>query len=155
MFVFVASGWMGGIVRQFCEYGGMKMTVKKKLYGLATAGVLLLAVAAIAQETPPLTTREDKMSYSVGIDMGRKLRGQDVEINLDSFMKGMKDGLSGNKALLSEYEIRRLVVELQSTLRRRQAGARAFSTLDGKKPGGDASITEGTPARETNEVDKR
>jgi FKBP-type peptidyl-prolyl cis-trans isomerase FklB len=52
-----------------------------------------------------LKTDVDKLSYSLGINMGTGLKMQEIEVNADSIMRGIKDGLAGKEPLMTQPEI--------------------------------------------------
>jgi len=52
-----------------------------------------------------LATEKDKISYSVGRQVGANLKNQFVEVNSESFMAGVKDSLDGSSGLMTEQEM--------------------------------------------------
>ena len=60
-----------------------------------------LAVPAFAQNPPALKDSKDKVSYSIGLDIGTTFKKQKMEINSDALVAGLKDGMSGAKPALS------------------------------------------------------
>ncbi len=95
--------------------------------------VLLLAAPLSAQEKQAIRSQQDKVSYGIGVEMANNLKRQGIEVettrssnpkwngvNLDLLIKGLKDGLSGEKLLLPERELRRMLISFQSELRRNQ-----------------------------------
>jgi FKBP-type peptidyl-prolyl cis-trans isomerase len=52
-----------------------------------------------------LDTSAEKFSYAMGMDVANALKKLDSEIDIDAFLKGAKDGFSGNEALLTPQEI--------------------------------------------------
>ena len=67
-------------------------------------GAVLLAIQVSAEETPVLKTMNDKVSYATGVEMARSFQRQGVEVDRELFLKGVKDGLSGNTLLMSDDE---------------------------------------------------
>jgi FKBP-type peptidyl-prolyl cis-trans isomerase FklB len=53
----------------------------------------------------PLTTDEQKDSYALGINIGRSLKKQKVDLDNPSVMRGLKDALAGSPSLLTDAEI--------------------------------------------------
>jgi len=51
-----------------------------------------------------LTTKQDKISYALGMNMAKTLQRQSLEVEPDVLVKGLKDVLTGSKTLLSEDE---------------------------------------------------
>lgn len=66
----------------------------------------LLASSVYAEAETALKDQKDRLSYSMGVDFGSKLKQQSIDINADMFSKGLNDSLSGNKTLLAEEEIK-------------------------------------------------
>lgn len=60
-----------------------------------------------------LVTQVDKLSYSIGINLGKRLKMDNMEINLDIFKKGLSDGLEGNEELLTEQESKEAILAFQ------------------------------------------
>ena len=84
-------------------------------------GVVLLAGQAFAEEKALLQTSKEKQSYSMGADIGKRLKSQSIDVNADSFSLGLKDALAGGKMLLTEEEIRESLSSLQKELMEKQA----------------------------------
>lgn len=102
----------------------MKWPIKLWMFAISTS--MLLSVAAAAQTaTPPapnapssaFKTPVEKRSYALGLDIGRQMKKESLEINPTLFTQGLKDALSGNHALLSDEELRATIVDLQTELR--------------------------------------
>ena len=92
---------------------------------MVALGIVLVAVAAAAQDVPALKTPREKLSYALGMDLGNQLRKQSVDVDPATFAKGLSDALSGGKTLLTEEEARGLIAELQKDLKAKQAAAQA------------------------------
>lgn len=78
------------------------------------------APAAPSQSAPALTTRADKFSYALGMNLSQNLRRQSIEVNPDLLLQGLKDAMSGGKTLLTEDEERAVLTEAQNEARRQQ-----------------------------------
>ncbi len=98
-------------------------------------GVVLLAGQATAEEKALLQTQKEKQSYSMGVDIGKRLKAQSIEVDTDSFSLGMKDALSGNKTLLTEEEIKESLSALQKELMEKQAERTKMLGEKNKKEG--------------------
>jgi FKBP-type peptidyl-prolyl cis-trans isomerase FklB len=68
-----------------------------------------------------LKTQKDKISYALGMNMGINLHRQSVDVDQALLMQGLKDGMAGNKPLLSEGEARAVLTQLQEDMRKQQA----------------------------------
>ncbi len=111
-----------------------------KLRWLVILGVTLLA-AQCAKEPTDLKTEKDKVDYSIGVNLARNFQQQDLEVNLDLVIKGMRDKYSGKKLLLSEDEMRTTMMAFQQEMRLKQMRARNQAKIDNKKEG-DAFLAE-------------
>jgi FKBP-type peptidyl-prolyl cis-trans isomerase len=112
----------------------------RKWQGLAILGVVLLA-AQCAQEPTDLKTEKDKVSYGIGVSVGKNFKQQGMEVDADLMVKGLKDELSGKKLLMSEDELRKTMTAYQQELRLKQMQARKAAAQD-KKNEGDAFLAE-------------
>ena len=72
---------------------------------ITVLGILLLASQLCAEETPTLKTLNEKMSYIIGIDIGRNLKTLPVDIDPDILARGINDALVGSEPLLTEQEV--------------------------------------------------
>jgi FKBP-type peptidyl-prolyl cis-trans isomerase FklB len=84
--------------------------------------VALLATANIfAEEKPPqLKDLKDKASYSIGLNIGFNFKRQNVDVNQDALVAGMKDALSGKKPLLTEQEVRETLTAFEKDMQDKQ-----------------------------------
>ena len=81
------------------------MKIKLPLPLLVSATLSLTAYAA---ETP-LSTEKDKVSYSIGMDLGHNLRSQKLEIDPKAFNQGFNDAFQGHKTRLSEDQAKEVL----------------------------------------------
>lgn len=112
-----------------------------KLKWLAAAGILLLAAQASAADETVLKSREDKISYGIGVDMARDFKRQGIEVNVDMLMKGMKDGQEGKNVLMTDEDLRTTLNAYQAELKQKQEQARKTAAENNKKLG-DAFLAE-------------
>jgi FKBP-type peptidyl-prolyl cis-trans isomerase len=102
---------------------------------VALAIVLLATGTAAAQERPALETQKDKLSYALGMDLGKQLREKKVDVDPAVFGRGLADALSGSKLLLTDEEGRKLVTALQEEMRTRELTRMAQEAQKNKKEG--------------------
>jgi FKBP-type peptidyl-prolyl cis-trans isomerase FklB len=88
---------------------------------LAMMVIVLFASPAKAEENPALKSQKDKISYIIGMDLGRNFKKQAIDIDPDILERGIKDGLAGQKALLSEQEVRETLAAFQREMTAKQA----------------------------------
>ena len=98
-------------------------------------GFSLLAAQVSAEETLVLKTQKEKVSYGIGVDLARNLKRQGIEANVDLVIKGLKDGLSGEKLLVPDEELRMIMGAFQHELSRRQLLALKMMAEENSKKG--------------------
>jgi FKBP-type peptidyl-prolyl cis-trans isomerase FklB len=67
-----------------------------------------------------LKTQKDKASYSIGLNIGKSMHKDSLDIDPSILLRGLKDGLAGSKPLLTDDEARAAMVTLQSEMRKKQ-----------------------------------
>jgi FKBP-type peptidyl-prolyl cis-trans isomerase FklB len=92
--------------------------MKKSLF--LAAPIFLAAIANPSFAADKLATEDDKISYSIGVDIGKHFRNQNISIKKDSFLKGVEDGQTDAELLLSEQEIKDTLLSLQAKILERQ-----------------------------------
>ena len=89
------------------------------------------APADAAQDAPALAGPKEKLSYALGMSLGKQFRSQSIEVDPDVYLQGLKDALSGGKTLLTEPEARAAVNALQGELKKKRAAPKAPGALTG------------------------
>lgn len=74
-----------------------------------------------ADAAPQLSSMEDKVSYSIGSDLGKNLKKQGITINPKIFAKGMEDGMSGGKLLMTEDEMKQVLSDFEKEMMNKRA----------------------------------
>lgn len=78
--------------------------------------LILLFNICFAGEKLELKDQKDKESYSLGYQFGQGLKDQGLDINLDVYTSAIRDALSGKDSLMSQEEIRGIILELQKRM---------------------------------------
>jgi FKBP-type peptidyl-prolyl cis-trans isomerase FklB len=86
----------------------------------AVLGVILMVNAGYAAEEKSLTTEKDRLSYSIGMDIGSNLKRQSIDIDAEILSKGIKDTLEGEKQLLTEEEFRATMENFRNSMMAKQ-----------------------------------
>jgi FKBP-type peptidyl-prolyl cis-trans isomerase FklB len=102
---------------------------------IGTAAMVLTVAQANAADETVLKTDKDRISYGVGVQTGRNFKKNDVEVDLDLMIRGVKDGLAGDKLLVSEKELRQIMNDFQAELRKKMAGNRRILGEENRKAG--------------------
>jgi FKBP-type peptidyl-prolyl cis-trans isomerase FklB len=94
---------------------GVKMKLRLIV---AVFGILLLASLLHAEEA--LKSQKEKMSYIIGMDIGKNLKNQSIDVDAAVLAKGIKDALTGGKSLLTDQEIRDTTAAFQKEMMAKQ-----------------------------------
>ncbi len=107
---------------------------------------------ALAEQIPPSTTPstgkepappstgkleslQDRASYAIGINLGRSLKSNDVQVNTELVIQGLRDGLGGGQPLLTDAEMQSTMQSLQQQVMQQQQ--------EKQKGAGEKNKTEG------------
>ena len=102
---------------------------------MLTALFVLAFGSAAAQDKPSFKDQKEKISYIIGMDIGTNFRKQSIDIDPDILAKGIKDGLSGAKPLISEPEAKEVLTALEKEMRARRETAQKTAGEKNKKEG--------------------
>ncbi|MDA8077638.1 MAG: FKBP-type peptidyl-prolyl cis-trans isomerase [Nitrospiraceae bacterium] len=106
-----------------------------RLVWMTVMGCLLLAGSVFAEEQKPLSSQKDKASYVLGTDVGNTLKRQGIEVDLEIFIKGIRDAVQGSKPLLSEEETKEVIMAFRQDMLAKQAEQRKKLGEKNKKDG--------------------
>jgi hypothetical protein len=108
---------------------------RKQMYIWMTILVVGLSWDLVSQgEEQTIATETEKASYVTGVKIVRTLKQQGGEFNMDLVIKGMMDGLTGEKLLLTEQELQETMFALQNALKRKQPFASSPFQDEKRKP---------------------
>ncbi|MFA6147477.1 MAG: FKBP-type peptidyl-prolyl cis-trans isomerase [bacterium] len=93
----------------------------KRRLAMAMCAAVALSGAALAADAPELKTGKEKLSYSIGMDIGANLKKGSVEVDPDLLAKGLKDSYGGGKTILTDNEARDTITEYQKAQMAKQA----------------------------------
>jgi FKBP-type peptidyl-prolyl cis-trans isomerase len=88
-----------------------------------------------------LKTQKEKASYAIGMNIGKTFKKDAVDVDPAIFLRGVKDALSGSKALLTDEEIKSTLTILQTKLQKQQEETMRQAAEVNKKAG-DAFLAE-------------
>jgi FKBP-type peptidyl-prolyl cis-trans isomerase FklB len=80
--------------------------------------------AAKSAAAPALTTRKQKFSYALGMNigsgLGANLKKQSVDVDSTLVSQGLKDAMSGGKTRLTQEEAQTVLTEVQNEVKKQQ-----------------------------------
>jgi FKBP-type peptidyl-prolyl cis-trans isomerase FklB len=101
----------------------------------------LVACQKGAQDTSELTTQKDSVSYCIGMDIGKNLKSQSVEVTPEVLARGIKDVLDSSKKVLTEEQAQKVMMEFQKQLMAKH-DEKMKSVGEKNKKEGDAFLAE-------------
>jgi FKBP-type peptidyl-prolyl cis-trans isomerase FklB len=84
---------------------------------IVACGFLAASSQAWSADKTVIKTDKDRLSYSIGASIGRNLKAEKTDVDLNLLIKGLKTSIAGEKVLLSDQEIRQVMGDYQKELR--------------------------------------
>ncbi|HMI52762.1 MAG TPA: FKBP-type peptidyl-prolyl cis-trans isomerase [Candidatus Saccharimonadales bacterium] len=91
--------------------------------------------AARPQTPLTLKTQKDKASYAIGINIGKSMRRDEVDIDAAILARGLRDAMAGGKLLLTEDEAKAVLSALAAEMKQKQEVKMAALGMANKKSG--------------------
>lgn len=109
--------------------------MKLKLFAVIT---LTTACAVAWAEDPSSSFKSDKekFSYALGMNYGTMFSKQEVDVDLDAMLKGIKDA-QGGKPLLTEEQMRTTLMDAQRQMAEKREAKRKVEAVANKKKADD------------------
>jgi FKBP-type peptidyl-prolyl cis-trans isomerase len=82
-----------------------------------------------------LTTEKEKQSYAIGLNVGRSLHRDDVDVDPKIVLQGLQDALAGGKVLLTDEQINTVMTDLKNQVRQQQEAKMEAAAVNNKKEG--------------------
>jgi len=79
------------------------------------------ASGVYADEPVRFASQLDKINYAIGVETARNFISNGITLKPDMLQKGVNDVVSGNHLLMSEKELRSVLISVQSDLRRKRS----------------------------------
>lgn len=112
------------------------MTSRVAIFTLVAT--MVASTAACAEE---LKNDKDKLSYALGAQIGGDLKRNQIEVDVDTFVRALRDAVAGNKLSMSEEEMRTTMQNFQTTMRQKQT-AMMQEMAEKNKKASDAFLAE-------------
>lgn len=106
--------------------------------------LLLVAIAAgctATEEAVKLDDAKQRISYTIGLNIGRDFVKQEVEVDTTALMAGVRDGLAGQKPRLTDEQMMTEVQSFREAMMAKQE-AKAKALADKNKAEGEAFLAK-------------
>ena len=111
----------------------------KRIIALVVVSVFCVPAMLSAAEKPKaagtMTTFQEKLSYSMGLDVGTYFKGMGDDILLDNLLKGINDAFAGANPQMTKEEIAAVQKEFAEKMQARQAEKMKTMLAKNKKAG--------------------
>jgi FKBP-type peptidyl-prolyl cis-trans isomerase len=84
---------------------------------------------------PAFKTQKEKLSYAIGMEMGKGVKAQGMDVDPSILVQGLKDALSGGKSQMSEEELKQVITALQQEMRQKQMQIQEAAAAENKTKG--------------------
>ncbi len=91
--------------------------MKKTILSLALAGVASFSLSQAAFAADPiksLSTDVQKEGYSFGLTFGKRMKNDMSDMDIDTFIQGLKDGYTGSTPLLTDTQVQSVIQSFQN-----------------------------------------
>ena len=102
---------------------------------IITGLALGLQAATAADDKAALKDQKEKISYSLGMNIGTSLKMQGAEVDVDLIARGIKDTLSSNQMLLTQQEAQEVMRAWQMDMRNKRMEQMKVQGEKNKKEG--------------------
>jgi FKBP-type peptidyl-prolyl cis-trans isomerase FklB len=93
------------------------------------------ATTSKAQAPLTLKTQKEKASYAIGMNIGKNLKRDSVEVDPAILYRALKDAIAGNKLLLTDEEAKGALTALQTEVRAKEEAKIKAAAVENKKAG--------------------
>jgi FKBP-type peptidyl-prolyl cis-trans isomerase FklB len=96
--------------------------MNKRLFAFLTTSLLMAPVQA--EDKVELKDQKAKVSYGIGMNLGTQWKQQEIDVDPDLILRGMKDALAGGPTLMTEADVRQALTAFQTEHRTRMMDKR-------------------------------
>jgi FKBP-type peptidyl-prolyl cis-trans isomerase FklB len=104
-----------------------------------TCGIMFLAIGCTAEDKGGRKTElkdlREKVSYSIGLNIGKDFKQQDIDVDADLLAQGIQDAVSGTKPLLTDEQIQETITAFQTEMMSKQEAKTKAATEKNLKEG--------------------
>ncbi len=102
--------------------------------------ILVFALVSCSGERSTITKKslkeeKDKISYTIGYDLGKKFTSDDIDLNLNVFFKGIEDASAKKDSLFEDSEMKKLMSDFRKDLMDKKRKKRAEIAVRNLKEG--------------------
>lgn len=109
--------------------------------------VLAFICTTMSVKSQQEMTQNQKFSYAIGANFGSQVRHDNLDLDMASFMNGVKDGIAGQNQF-TDQQMQEIFMEFQKVMQEKQANAAVAAKAEGikfleeNKKNPDVKVTE-------------
>jgi FKBP-type peptidyl-prolyl cis-trans isomerase FklB len=85
-------------------------------YFVVICAIVLSVNTCLAEENSSLRDKKDKISYSIGYQVGGDFKMQKIDLRPEILIKGMQDAMAGSEPRMTPEEMRTTLTDLQKKI---------------------------------------
>lgn len=101
----------------------------------APAGNTQQAAPPATPNIPGLPTKKDQVSYAIGMNIGKGLHRDAIDVDPNVILQGLKDGIADSKMLMTDDQAQQTLMQLQMEVRAQQEAKRKQQAVENQKAG--------------------
>jgi len=111
------------------------------LGGCLVATMFAWAALVTAQQSkpvaaPPAAKADMKqVSYIIGMNIGRNMKEQEIPLNVEEFVVGLRAGLAGEQSRVKEEDVQKIIADFQNEMTAREEERTKRQLVENKKAG--------------------
>ncbi len=109
----------------------MKLTALVSLMSIIT----FIVGCQGSQDSPALKTMSDSVSYAIGLNIGKSIKSDSLDVNPAIIASGIRHAMSGDKPMLTDEQIQSTMEALQKQMMAKQAAAQSAASEENKSKG--------------------
>jgi FKBP-type peptidyl-prolyl cis-trans isomerase FklB len=109
------------------------MKMQSILVSLTCAALFVSTTVRADEPVDALKTEKERISYTVGVESARNFKKQGFEFDAQMFLRGMDDGMSGQKTLIPEREMKKILQAFQVKVRQSMAANRKAAADENRR----------------------
>ncbi|HEY5648397.1 MAG TPA: FKBP-type peptidyl-prolyl cis-trans isomerase, partial [Nitrospiria bacterium] len=106
-----------------------------RFYRIGMVLILAMVLPVSAVMAGELESKEDKISYSIGFDIGSNFKKQEIEIDPDVFKKGIEDAIGGKDPQLTSEQMVEVLNSFRQEMMAKQQQKMSEVAENNKKEG--------------------
>ena len=102
---------------------------------LAACLLLSSTLSGINAQEPKLESETDKASYLIGRNIGTTIKNDDLELNIDNLVSGLREALAGKDSRISEEDEEKIMMAFQQKMQEKFAAKEAAAGKENAEAG--------------------